>query len=541
MTTTATRLVSFLGTSSYREAVYHGMLDGVAFEHRSHYVACALAKAVSANEIVLLETTRARETHGTKLREALLAGGLPTPLDWGDPLPDGGLPGDLWTQFEAMKRALRAPPGWRVVLDITHGYRAMPFFMGAVVPFLRAVDRELPEIRVVYGAFEAGQSGANSDEPVRAPVWDVTSFVEVVDWALALQLFLRTGRAADVAEPTRRLGIALRKEWATSGKAGPQPKLEELGRALAAFGDDLVTLRTGALLLDTPGGRGSARGVVMEIERARSAVEKHLPPLADVLDRVRDTVDPLALSGAGGGSLNTENGKGALVALADLYREMGRVAEAVATVREAFATLHAWNGAAAPGQLRCRLEGRSRADDRFFRNDRERHGKLTAIRNDVMHAGYRSDPRPPKTVFAELDEHLGALRAAVPNPDHTLFANISNHSLAEWKPAQKETALRYADEIVDVPFPAVSPTHKLDDVRVLAKECVSALPGHVTHAMVQGEFTLAVELVRQLQGRGIVCLAATTDRRGDDHQDGSRTTRFEFVAFREYPAIGQTG
>jgi CRISPR-associated protein Csx16 len=52
--------------------------------------------------------------------------------------------------------------------------------------------------------------------------------------------------------------------------------------------------------------------------------------------------------------------------------------------------------------------------------------------------------------------------------------------------------------------------------------------------MVQGEFTLAHALVRRLQQKGIVCLAATTRREVVEQSAGIKTTRFEFVRFREY-------
>jgi hypothetical protein len=52
--------------------------------------------------------------------------------------------------------------------------------------------------------------------------------------------------------------------------------------------------------------------------------------------------------------------------------------------------------------------------------------------------------------------------------------------------------------------------------------------------MVQGEFTLAYALVRELQKRGIVCLAATTGREVLEDSERVKTSRFEFVRFREY-------
>ena len=58
-------------------------------------------------------------------------------------------------------------------------------------------------------------------------------------------------------------------------------------------------------------------------------------------------------------------------------------------------------------------------------------------------------------------------------------------------------------------------------------------PG-ATDAMVQGEATLAHALVGGLRAHGIVALAATASRDVEENPDGSRTSHFAFVPFREY-------
>jgi hypothetical protein len=50
--------------------------------------------------------------------------------------------------------------------------------------------------------------------------------------------------------------------------------------------------------------------------------------------------------------------------------------------------------------------------------------------------------------------------------------------------------------------------------------------------MVQGEFTLA-HVLRRLQHKGVVCLAATTRREVLEGCGAVKTTRLEFVRFRE--------
>jgi hypothetical protein len=101
-------------------------------------------------------------------------------------------------------------------------------------------------------------------------------------------------------------------------------------------------------------------------------------------------------------------------------------------------------------------------------------------------------------------------------PAPQLLVNLSNHPSADWSDAQKKAALKLAPNIRDLTFPAVSPEADTEEINALADELVERLrtemPG-ATHAMVQGEFTLAHALVRRLQQTGVVCVAATTRRR----------------------------
>ena len=68
---------------------------------------------------------------------------------------------------------------------------------------------------------------------------------------------------------------------------------------------------------------------------------------------------------------------------------------------------------------------------------------------------------------------------------------------------------------------------------------MAKVPCETSHALVQGEFTLAAELVRRLQNRGIVCVAATSERMVQEAADRSRASMFRFVRFREYPDSSQ--
>lgn len=126
---------------------------------------------------------------------------------------------------------------------------------------------------------------------------------------------------------------------------------------------------------------------------------------------------------------------------------------------------------------------------------------------------------------------------ATETPRGSCFINLTNHPSEKWEAAQTEAALALAERIEDVAFPAVPPEAAAAEVEKLAEECMARVPREATLALVQGEFTLAFELVRRLQARGITCLAATSTRDVEDVAGGRRVSTFKFVRFRLYSPL----
>lgn len=524
------RLVSFLGTGRY-EPTRHRFPDG-STGAETQYVCRSLAEFVRADEIAIIATAEAQTMHGEGLAAELRAANLPAPEF--HPIPKGESEAELWRQFEVVKGLLRPPAGTGIAFDVTHAFRSQPFFAAAVAAFVRAVDRAPPQVQVFYAAFEARQGGAT-------PVWELTPFIDLVDWAQGMMLFLRTGRSEGVAERTIRLGRELGRRWAET-REGPRPNLGQLGEALRRFGGNLETVRTGDLLL----GRspGSAAGMAAALEATREGA-RAVPPLADVLDRLQsEMIAPLL-----GASEHLADAAGhrALAGLAHLYLEMGRWAEAAATVREGWITRHAIPEAALGERNQARPsvdEGaRKRAEDRWNCAERDVAPRVAQIRNDIEHAGFKRQPQSADTLqtrIRSLVEDFAALLPVAAPAESTgpsVFVNLSNHPSRDWSGAQREAALRLAPEIRDWPFPAVPPEAEAAEIADLADRVATQLAADVpgaTHAMVQGEFTLAYALVGKLQQRGVVCLVATTRRELLEDCGGIKTTRFEFVRFREY-------
>lgn len=399
------RLVTFLGTGKYEETTYSWQRQDGPRTCRTRFIARALAEIAQVSEVVVLPTVEAWTKHGNDFDDQLGEFGLKTPVERF--LPLGADTAELWQQFELVKDVLRADTG-QILLDITHGFRSSPFFAAAAVAFTRLVDRNTPEMQVVYGAFEARDAAKNV-----TPVWDVTPFVELLDWSRSLMLFLRTGRVAELSGAIENLGRALQKAWYLGGRQGEQPGITSLSNALERFGEDIETVRTGSLLLGAPADASAVAQLLGELQRSSEELPRHIPPVADVLDRIRATVEELRT----GQRLSEPDGQRALKALASYYLEMGRYPEAAATIREAWISQHACSNSDCPGMPEFSDEHRKAAENAWYAANEQLASEIAETRNDIQHAGYRSRPLPARTIKKKIGDLIEKLDAATEQLD----------------------------------------------------------------------------------------------------------------------------
>jgi hypothetical protein len=116
-----------------------------------------------------------------------------------------------------------------------------------------------------------------------------------------------------------------------------------------------------------------------------------------------------------------------------------------------------------------------------------------------------------------------------------MFLNISNHNSKFWSNEQLSAAESIGGTIVDMPFPNVPPDADRDLVQSMAEDMLAGIlekTPSVVHVM--GEHTLNVALVNKLKSIGVMTVASTTKRDVVEEIDGTKTSRFRFVRFREY-------
>lgn len=118
-----------------------------------------------------------------------------------------------------------------------------------------------------------------------------------------------------------------------------------------------------------------------------------------------------------------------------------------------------------------------------------------------------------------------------------MFYNISNHPSKYWSAEQLSLARKMAGDIVDIPFPDVSPYDNAREVSLKAHEFAQELlssikDDDIVHVM--GEHTFMFALVSALIKYKIRCVASTTERSVTYSPSGDKTSTFHFVAFRNY-------
>lgn len=124
-----------------------------------------------------------------------------------------------------------------------------------------------------------------------------------------------------------------------------------------------------------------------------------------------------------------------------------------------------------------------------------------------------------------------------------MLINFSNHPSTEWPELQLKAADKYG-RVLDFPFPFVDPMAEPYQIEILAetyeiklRHVLASENTGLSAIHIMGELNFCFALVSRLQKAGITCLASTNQRLTTDHSDGSKTSIFGFVRFREYVQI----
>jgi CRISPR-associated Csx2 family protein len=123
--------------------------------------------------------------------------GLPASVRRYD-IPEGKDEDEIWTIFEQVFETLDT--GDEIIFDITHGFRSIPMLFMSLIGYARLL-KDITVSGIFYGAFESlGQfqdvKKIDPDDRI-APIFDLTSFEQLIQWTEATQSFVKNGSARE--------------------------------------------------------------------------------------------------------------------------------------------------------------------------------------------------------------------------------------------------------------------------------------------------------------------------------------------------------
>lgn len=417
-------VVSFLGVPARRRdpetgREVEGRYDDAIYvwgeeECSTHLFPLALQRFFHPRRLHLVVTEAARR-HGHFEELLRLLGPVLNPIA----IPSGRDQHELWTIFNSITGAVSR--GSRIVFDITHGFRSLPFLAFLTVAYLRRA-RKVSVRHIVYGNREAGDW---TSTPPRVPVFDLVPFVDLLDWLTGVEALRRRDDADPLADLLRE---AHERPWRrAAGDSGPEAGPRRLAAAAGALQDlsRAVHLARPLDLMQAAAALGRA------LPRAREEVARWAPPFALLVDEVEREYgryahpDPCRLDAA---HLRLQ------LDLIERYVSKDLAAEAVLLAREWLVNLVLYlDGVARDAWLVhdrrkkaeevLRTQGAQGADPLRgavprIEEIRRAWDFLHDLRNDVAHCGFRTQPRPAEAIAKSVREVPERLRRLLPDTVH---------------------------------------------------------------------------------------------------------------------------
>jgi CRISPR-associated Csx2 family protein len=241
-------------------------------------------------------------------------------------IPTGNNTAEMWQIFTIITGHIEAED--RVIFDITHGLRSLPFLVFLFAAYLKAAKKVTIEA-IYYGALEL-----KSENNGLAPVIDLSEFVSMIDWVTASTQFVETGDA-------RQLSKLLNPNSDSSGA--------NKTAADTLFDVSLATLLCRPLELGI-----EAEALAKDLLEA----EKQQPNRVVPFEMLRQQVTQTFSSFVGNLDGDTEAALQAQFRLIEWYHNNNRIIETMTLARE-------WLLAA----VNYKLEGSVDIDNRYTRDD----------------------------------------------------------------------------------------------------------------------------------------------------------------------------
>lgn len=263
-------LIGAVGLGKYAGTSY-GFEDGTIQD--ADYFLYAMTQHVKPDHLMVISTEAAAKTALPELREWIALEGVPiTVVD----IPNGKDRNEAWSIFNAVvaKYDELFPEGSiqpEVYMDVTNGLRSIPILMLSIARYLQR-SRRIDLRGIFYGAYDAVDRAENVK-----PVYQVDSFITVLDWASAVDTFLTTGNSVLLAEMLETQTLTIDNS-------------DEISTALRALSEALDLVRIEEVHQQSQ----AVVNAVKKVDVVAMTAENRI--IAELLRRLQLEFEPLAMS-----------------------------------------------------------------------------------------------------------------------------------------------------------------------------------------------------------------------------------------------------
>lgn len=370
--------ISFLGTGKYSETYYHQGKKEV----KTRFFPVTLKELFGVTRSIIIMTEEAKNTHGQSLSEEMEYECIL--------IPSGKAEVDYYTIFERMVEAIPAESS--VVLDVTHGFRAQPMLALSATIYLKYLKNVSLEA-IYYGAFEARDGD-------RTPIFELTPFLDLIDWSFALRNFRERGDATELS----LLMAEYHKQTYLEDAPYKSKLLSKTGKHLEELMNGLAVIRPVEVMSEA----GYLPGLLKELQADLGKVYQ-AKPLSMMMDEIEGTVKVFSLEE--GSDLFSREGVGMQMEMIKHSVRVGRYQQALTLITELLFSVACIKKRVDPLNKELRLE-MSRRMTSISKGFGVVHAPIeeweeeladilheaTMYRNDLNHAGMNNEPKSSKSI-----------------------------------------------------------------------------------------------------------------------------------------------
>lgn len=379
-------LISFLGKGNYQEAIY--FLPEEKKEFTSKFFVQALNEFYKPDKIIIFMTDDAEKKFEQEISSLISFEKKK--------IKDGKNEEELWENFEILADSI--PKDDEIIVDVTHGFRSIPIVALSVIIFLNILN-DLKVKKILYGAFEA-RDFYNG----KAPVFDITNFMDLINWSYATDEFLKFGNA-------KRLRVILDTIHNMTYKQTDGAKAQ----ALKSLGKNLDEITTALSLIRPKEVIKSANDLPKLIKSVKNDINKlpQVKPLGKLLDKTSNIF--VGISEAKDNLFDSKGFK-AQAQMIEFYIKIEKYQQAITLAREAIVSYVCCQENLNPEDSNNRKEAEGKLNE-WYNTLIEKKSldekakklakiwqKITDYRNDINHAGMRENPNPSNSLIKNITE-----------------------------------------------------------------------------------------------------------------------------------------